>query len=265
MMISVYKKTFYGRFKYIGEHAGAYSFYAHLHDLFEFIYLIKGSCTLTVDGKTMRMSAEEGFLLLPWQIHTINGADAEDMFIFTFSGNCIPCFDYLEFSELSSPYHPKKAIVQKIFDDLILKECSNPFTLFSCVNDLIGDYLYQRNNSETVATKTKENDLVPRTLSYMKEHFREELTLSAVAKNVGSNASYLSRILNENNGLGFLGYLNAFRFSHAETLLRNTDKTVMEIAAECGFGSVRSFNRIFVSRYHKTPTELRRQEKGSIK
>ena len=45
----------------------------------------------------------------------------------------------------------------------------------------------------------------------------------------------------------------------AVTMLETGTKTVTEIAAECGFSSLRSFNRVFYEAMGETPTQCRRR------
>lgn len=265
MLISEFKNTFFLQYKYIAEHVSDYTFYAHLHDLFEFLFVKSGSCVLSFEGNSFTLKEGEAFMIPPWHLHSIDASQAEDMYIFTFSSFCIPCSEQFQFDEVLLPYRPSAAAIELLYTNLIQKQCTDPFLLFSVVNFLMSDYIHRQESRAQNSIKTKENDLIPRALSFMKDHFKEDLTLSNLAKCIGCNPSYLSRLLNADNGLGFSGYLNAFRFSHAETLLRTTNKPIREIAKECGFGSIRSFNRIFFSRYQKKPTELRKQEKGQYK
>lgn len=54
-------------------------------------------------------------------------------------------------------------------------------------------------------------------------------------------------------------YLVRCRVQAAAALLRATDRTIAEVAFECGFGTLSSFNRAFRRDLGKTPGEHRRQ------
>ena len=248
MIISEYKNTFCYKYKYIAERVSNYSFYTHLHDLYEFLYVKSGTCILSFEGFRFTLKDGDAFMIPPWYLHNIDAAKTEDMYIFTFSSSCIPSIDEIRFTERLLPYRPSADCIDALYEQLISKPCADVFMLFSVVNLLMSNYSHQSSPDTSGAVKQRENDLIPRALLYMKDHFKENITLLSLAKNIGSNPSYLSRLLNANNGLGFSGYLNTFRFSYAEKLLRTTAKPIREIAEECGFGSVRSFNRIFIAR-----------------
>jgi AraC family transcriptional regulator of adaptative response / methylphosphotriester-DNA alkyltransferase methyltransferase len=52
-------------------------------------------------------------------------------------------------------------------------------------------------------------------------------------------------------------YINDLRVVKAAKLLQETDKSMLQIASECGFGSVSSFYATYKARYGQTPTESR--------
>lgn len=87
------------------------------------------------------------------------------------------------------------------------------------------------------------------------------LKLSDVARRVGSNRTYLSRLFNQSNGLTFYDYVNSMRVKHAAELLLSTSHSITMIAEESGFNSLSTFRRVFIS-YHKcTPVEYRNMKK----
>ena len=85
-----------------------------------------------------------------------------------------------------------------------------------------------------------------------------ELNLSGLARRLGTNASYLSRALNQDGGPGFSELVNRLR---AEEVARRIDAgepgDLLTIALESGFGSKASFNRAFRARFGLSPTAYR--------
>lgn len=264
MLIAEYKQTFRKQYKYIAQRVVAYSFLSHMHDLYEFVYVIAGGCQVEMNGTAVALKEREALLIPPWHMHALNGSKAEDMLILSFSESCLGDRGSLLSYAAPLPFVPAQETVAYLLGHLFSSPCGDLFTLCAAANMLAADCFGKPDSADFCRQTKSENDLVRRALQYMQQHFTEELTLGSVAKEIGCNASYLSRILNADHGLGFTGFLDAFRFSNAETLLRNTDLPVGEIAAGCGIGSVRSFNRKFQTRYHKTPTQFRREESESF-
>ena len=70
----------------------------------------------------------------------------------------------------------------------------------------------------------------------------ENLTLESLAKEVGTNRTYLSRMFNQKKLIGFDNYINLKRLSYACSIA-DRDMSVDMLVCECGFPSVRSFYR----------------------
>jgi AraC family transcriptional regulator of adaptative response / methylphosphotriester-DNA alkyltransferase methyltransferase len=54
-------------------------------------------------------------------------------------------------------------------------------------------------------------------------------------------------------------YINELRVTKAAKLLRESDKTMLQIASECGYGSVSSFYASYKAKYGQTPNDSRGQ------
>jgi len=96
-------------------------------------------------------------------------------------------------------------------------------------------------------------------MEYVCNNVGEQLNLTSTAKALSLSKNALEKIFVEYTGTTFAKFLNNMRIEKAMTLLSASDKTVTEIAYECGFGSLRSFNRVFVSFVGKTPTVFKKE------
>ena len=59
--------------------------------------------------------------------------------------------------------------------------------------------------------------------------------------------------------MSFFDFVNGFRVDEAERLLRDTDRSVTEIALDVGFNSRSTFNTAVRKHRSLTPTDLRRR------
>lgn len=93
---------------------------------------------------------------------------------------------------------------------------------------------------------------------YLKEHHNDvNLSLSTMADHFGYTSNYLSALIKEETGMGFLECLTRIRLEHATHLLTNTDALVSDVAAQTGFGHVNTFIRTFRRYCHETPAQYR--------
>lgn len=85
----------------------------------------------------------------------------------------------------------------------------------------------------------------------------EALTLSALAKRLGYSEYYASRKFSEVSGMTIKEYIRFRRLAFAVKELRDTDKSVTDIALKYGFSSNEAFTHSFRDAYGISPSEYR--------
>ena len=87
----------------------------------------------------------------------------------------------------------------------------------------------------------------------------DALTLEQMARDLGYNYTYLSAYFNHSLHTGFQDFINQYRISHAAALLQGSSLPITQVAEQCGFGTIRSFNRVFLKEKGMTPSAFRKQ------
>lgn len=99
--------------------------------------------------------------------------------------------------------------------------------------------------------------------AYMKEHAANpELSLERVAARHRLSTRQAQRLF-EADGTSFSQFLQQVRLAKAYATLIDSgtrDRRISEIALDCGFGDVSSFNRIFKKRYGSSPSDVRDED-----
>jgi len=86
------------------------------------------------------------------------------------------------------------------------------------------------------------------------------LTLPLLSEELGLSPHQLSELLNSQLGTNFRQYINQHRVELAKRLLaENPDRTILDIAFDCGFASKSPFNVAFFQISGKTPSEWRKE------
>jgi AraC-like DNA-binding protein len=93
--------------------------------------------------------------------------------------------------------------------------------------------------------------------AWLLEHACETVTPDALCHAVGMSYSALRKTFKAETGFAPHAYLLEIRFNRACALLRQTDLSVSQIAAEAGFTTVFYFTRFFVKRMGMSPTVWR--------
>ena len=94
-------------------------------------------------------------------------------------------------------------------------------------------------------------------MDYIACHYGEDITLDDVAGAVSLSAGHFSKLFSKINGMSFSSYLTLTRIEKAQAALAETDKSITEIAFECGFGSFSTFSRSFRKLCGCTPGSYR--------
>lgn len=81
----------------------------------------------------------------------------------------------------------------------------------------------------------------------------ESLTLKLLAQEFGYSEFHFSRKFKEISGMQFRDYLRCRRLAFALKELRDTEKSVLQIALDHGFSSHEAFTRAFREAYGRVP------------
>jgi YesN/AraC family two-component response regulator len=95
-------------------------------------------------------------------------------------------------------------------------------------------------------------------IKYIKEHYKEKLTLEAVASKVFVNFKYFSHVFKKEMGISFTEYVVNLKIQYACKLLETTNYKAYRISLECGFSDPSYFNRVFYTQMNMTPQTYRK-------
>ena len=95
-------------------------------------------------------------------------------------------------------------------------------------------------------------------IQYIEKHYQEKVTLNSLAEQMGYNPSYLSQLFRDNVGVNFYDYVTRKRLRESIFALQQTDKKILDIAADSGFQDIKAFNTKFKEVFGRTPSEYRR-------
>lgn len=99
---------------------------------------------------------------------------------------------------------------------------------------------------------------------YCLENLSSNLTLDSVADALFISKYHISHLFSEKLNISFRAFINAQRVQLSCQLLSGTAKNVTDVAYECGFTSISSFNRVFREYAGASPREYRKSGKRSI-
>lgn len=107
-----------------------------------------------------------------------------------------------------------------------------------------------------------QGEQIRKTVSYLQEHYQEEVTLKQLAENAHVSEGQLCRLFRQMTGSAPFTYLKRYRIRKSCTYLAETDKKIAEICTLCGFNNISYFNREFLKMVRLTPSAYRAQAQG---
>ena len=90
-----------------------------------------------------------------------------------------------------------------------------------------------------------DNRKIQEVATYIFEHYTENILLEDVAEKFHMSKSFLSQRFKTATGFGFKEYIINLRIQNASRLLLETDKSITDIAFECGFNDSNYFGDSF--------------------
>ncbi len=240
----------------------------HLHAHLELVYLRDGSSMCHADGKECLARGGDVFVAFPNQIHYYLDIERPQHDIIIFSADFCP--DLAKTLRSLIPAVPviERARVPASFGEQIEKiraaqadpspyaqaEVRAYMTLLLC--SLLP--LLQPEKPRA----GYDGNLLKKVVAYCYENYHEDISLEHAESVLGISRFYISRLFREKLHIGFKEYINSLRIQSACEMLKNTEKSITDIAYDAGFGTPRTFNRCFIQAKGVCPREYRAKQSG---
>ncbi len=95
--------------------------------------------------------------------------------------------------------------------------------------------------------------------TFLAESYRDDISTADIGRAIGLHPNYAMTLFRRECGMSIWQYLIRLRLSHAQLMLLSTDKTVLAIALESGFGSLARFYAAFTRECGISPGEFRKR------
>lgn len=111
------------------------------------------------------------------------------------------------------------------------------------------------------SAKQNKKRSIEESISYIKKHYRENITLSDLLNSTNYSRTHFIRLFKLNTGMNYTDYLNRYRIEHACRDLIFSDKNITEVATENGFNNIQYFSRIFKRYMNYSPKQYQKKWK----
>ncbi len=239
----------------------------HLHKHLEFLYVTEGEIELLLHKKRYTMKAGDCVLITPYTLHGYAPKSAScKRFVLVFEPESVGIL-----GSILLDYYPSKLIINSemlqsklstplmtLFADIANKHSSEPADeahRFMKIIQLLDAMLPLIKLKKYASSK---NTAFIQAASLCNTSYEDPtFSIRSIAKMLHISESYIKQLFNKELGMSVKKYLTALRISKAETMLMQGTDSIARIAQESGFGSVRTFNRIFKEQKGETPYTFR--------
>jgi len=228
----------------------------HLHQDFELILPLCGTVSVITEAGSELLTKGSCALILSNQMHAYETVESSRVIVHVFSPDTVGSFskEIAGKTGTGSVFPCRKEVQNFYLDTLVTEKNFSNYTLKGCLYLFLEQYL---SSIKMVSESNSQSTILTSIFTYISTHFREKITLEDVAAYCGYSAHYLSRVFASCVGINFRRVVNSYRLDYARQLLRETNKSVTEIALESGFGSVRNFHRVFAGESSEHPRNQR--------
>ncbi len=248
----------------------------HLHDFFEILLILSGSCKVTVEDQVYTLRAEDVIAFNNHCTHSLLGKDCVLISV---------QFDQILFEKmLPNPVHPTfqcnsamqgeqpafsslRRCIAKLVKNNADQRTGYELRNLSLIYGLMDIFYNYFRVDASLAQTQKQHRYAERMAKInriLSERYSEPFSLSQLAEEVHLSAPYLSKFFDQQYGMNFLSYLTEIRLTHAVQDLRNTDHNIERISADNGFPNSHAFVQAFKKQYGVLPSIYRRQSRMEI-
>lgn len=247
----------------------------HWHDCMEILYVLKGEIFVTIDTESFTLKSGEVEIINIDEAHSINSKEDNLVLLFNidtkFLKNYYEDIDNVFFytdnesQEKEEKYDVLKRYLANIFYEVIKSEEEYEIevqsNLISILFHLVNEFHYLTMEDNDLKEKELQMERYHRITKYIYNNYMNKISLKDIADKEFLSLHYLSHELKNKFGYGFQEILNLTRIEESIKLLLDTNKSISDIALECGFSHARYFNKHFKYYYNCSPTQFRKKYK----
>lgn len=249
----------------------------HRHIFFELVYIVNGTATHHLGEEETKLNAGDFFIIDTGSAHCYR--DTKDFEIV----NCLFLPEYVD-RALSSCTSLSSLLSNQVLRFGVPMDICAADRIFHDCDGTIGKIIKKMedefNEKQTgyiellrchltqilvYAVRASEEDEQARTfhpatksiVSYLKEHFAEQLSLENLSHSLNYTPQYLSSLFRKDTGMTIQLFLQRLRVEKSCGLLDNQELRLTDVAQMVGYNDVKHFSIVFKSHKGVTPKEFR--------
>ncbi|MEE1184705.1 MAG: AraC family transcriptional regulator [Acutalibacteraceae bacterium] len=214
-------------------------------DSYEIIFVIKGTVYIDENGTKHKLEKNDILLLEPHLRHFgYKTSENTSFYWLHYSANNFKL--ELKHTHIEKPYN-----LSLLFSQLLHYRADTLFPeTLDYITRLIVSEIYPDD------TQPKESRMINNIAQWINANSDTIIRVSNIAKHFGYNVDYLSRLFKKHYKKSLKEYIDETKIEYIKNQLLNSNASLKEIAAACGFSEYKYFLKFFTYHEKMTPTEF---------
>lgn len=238
----------------------------HSHRSAELIYVLTGEAEIHVRGEDFQAFPKDVVLVNPEEPHGWKGHKG-----------ALVCKIYMDYYTLknalkhehflfscNSVREPEKDYgrLRYIMETILSRYAEEPDgfwveSLYYALWEAVKTQYLAENSGQSVPV----DDKIGEVMDYIQKSYSHPLNLAETAARWYMSESAFSRFFKRETGTGFTEYVRNLRLEHAKEALLSTNKSITEVAYDCGYSNLSVFNKNFRQAFSVSPKEFRQERR----
>lgn len=255
-------------------------FNPHFHTELEIIYFIRGSYEVYREERNQKVKGGTIYFVPLHEVHSVRSLIDE--------GEYISVIVDLSAISMNPEHYFQKSFVQPLqngnlrlprmlssrdpgYKELVVyleqlrAQPVDAIKRFSCVMGFCAELMqYCTVTENNVHAVQEQYSLVKACVDYMHANYSQVISLEKLASHVHVHPNYLCAVFKKDVGMTVLEYLSSIRIERARDLLGRKNLSITQIAEQCGFRSISTFQRTFKAYTGTTPSKFARGFKAKL-
>lgn len=248
---------------------------AHWHSEIEFIRVLKGELSVTLNGKNYTLKKGDAMFVNSETVHLAEPFDCVYeciVFHLEFLRLCGECCRFFIESILNRDIlvceyfpagTPSNIEANKIFRSLKTDLKGLKFHAVSAFYEFFGSvydgHLYSLGAGGAKLGESKNISKLKKILSFIRENYACAQTLESMAEKCNMSPKYFGSFFKSMTGKTPIEYLNEYRTEKAVSLIVSSDMSITDIAFACGFNDLSYFIKTFKKIVGMSPGKFRKK------
>ncbi len=253
-------------------------------DYFSFLLITAGKSTYRIDNQEYNLCKNSFYFTLPGHLKSFNIEIPLEGYLVTFTENFLKqnlkadlyqLFPFLLYESTPVMQLTNEIVceISNLFQTILIEYTSNSTFKKEILTNYLSILLFKtkellQSHQVSIKSSNRAMELVNQFKIILNDNFKNLLeskidkiiSIKEIANQLNVHPNYLSNVIKDETGKSASDWIRDRTFSETQSLLKNSDKTISEIAYTFGFTDSTHFSKFFKKTTNISPSEFRKQQ-----